>query len=439
MAPLPLSGPISMSQITTELQLGIIPLDANYSVPSSSLRTSSFEAGFYSTPDSFSEFYGYSSFSTLDTGYAASLDAVAIGVGGIVSQSDGKVVVGAQFTIANGVTRNRIARFNTDGTLDTGYNPNANNIVRGLAIQSDGKIIVGGDFTTIGGTTRNYIARLNTDGTLDTGFNPNASARLWDGYSIQSDGKIIVGGDFTTIGGTTRNRIARLNTDGTVDTGFNPNANGGIFASAIQSDGKIVIGGGFTTIGGTTRNRIARLNSDGTLDTGFNPNIPSSVYDIKILSSGKIMVGGNFNNVNGISGSNASYLVRLNTDGTVDTSWDVINFFGKDWSNPDTTGIAGPVYCIEEQSDGKILVGGRIPLVGQRYRDLDVNYIFTIVRLHPDGHLDKSFFPNPIIKRVDNLGVGITDFVILSDGIVAIGNFTEINGNTSVSRIAKLK
>ena len=68
-----------------------------------------------------------------------------------------------------------IARLNADGTLDTGFNPNANNDVYSIALQADGKILLGGRFTTIGGVQRNYIARLNADGTLDTGFNPNAN------------------------------------------------------------------------------------------------------------------------------------------------------------------------------------------------------------------------------------------------------------------------
>ena len=63
-----------------------------------------------------------------------------------------------------------------------GFDPNANGTVRVVVVQSDGKILLGGDFTTLapnGGTTvtRNHIARLNPDGTLDTAFNPSATAK----------------------------------------------------------------------------------------------------------------------------------------------------------------------------------------------------------------------------------------------------------------------
>ena len=61
-----------------------------------------------------------------------------------------------------------------------GFDPNANGTVRGVVVQPDGKILIGGEFTTLspnGGVavTRNHIARLNPDGTLDTAFNPNAN------------------------------------------------------------------------------------------------------------------------------------------------------------------------------------------------------------------------------------------------------------------------
>jgi uncharacterized delta-60 repeat protein len=82
-------------------------------------------------------------------------------------QVDGKIVVGGFFSELGGQTRNRIARLNPDGSLDTTFNPGANNSVSTLLVQVDGKIVVGGYFTTLGGQPRNYIGRLNPDGTLD--------------------------------------------------------------------------------------------------------------------------------------------------------------------------------------------------------------------------------------------------------------------------------
>src|SRR5436190_20664272 len=110
-----------------------------------------------------------------------------------------------------------------------GFDPNANNDIRVVVMQPDGKILIGGDFTTLapnGGAvvTRNHIARLNPDGTLDTAFDPNADDAVYS-IAVQADGKILAGGNIGNIGGQTRNYIARLDaTTGAADS-FDPNAN----------------------------------------------------------------------------------------------------------------------------------------------------------------------------------------------------------------------
>src|SRR5207253_188118 len=149
------------------------------------------------------------------------------------------------------------------------FDPNANGTVLAVVVQPDGKILIGGTFTTLspnGGAavTRNHLARLNPDGTLDTGFDPNATGPLGSpvvSIAVQADGKILVGGNFTTIGGQARNGIARLDaTTGAADS-FDPNANDEVDSIVVQADGKILVGGYFTSIGGQTRNYIARLDA----------------------------------------------------------------------------------------------------------------------------------------------------------------------------------
>ncbi|HNR29006.1 MAG TPA: tail fiber domain-containing protein, partial [Candidatus Dojkabacteria bacterium] len=107
----------------------------------------------------------------------------------------------------------RIARINSDGSLDTTFNPGsgANDTVTSLAIQTDGKIVIGGNFTTYNGTARNRIARINSDGSLDTTFDPGSGANDTVSFlAIQADGKIVIGGNFTTYNNASRGRIARL-------------------------------------------------------------------------------------------------------------------------------------------------------------------------------------------------------------------------------------
>ena len=269
-------------------------------------------------------------------------------------QSDGKILVGGDFTTINGTPRNMIARLNNDGSLDTSFDPGkgSDSYIYALALQEDGKILVGGFFSTFNGTASNGIVRLNSDGSLDTGFNPGTG---FDGYlyalSLQADGKILAGGVFNAFNGTTRNRVARLNNDGSLDTSFHPDLryetgnDNSVFALAIQKDGKILIAGKFCTHSRRARNRVVRLNSDGSLDTGFNPEIKfdNDIYAIALQMDGKILVGGKFS---AFKKTERNRIARLNSDGSLDMDF-----------NPGT-GFNNTVNAFTQQPDGKILVGG---------------------------------------------------------------------------------
>src|SRR5207253_1784615 len=121
-------------------------------------------------------------------------------------------------TTVNGTTRNRIARLNTDGTLDTSFlatGAGANYSVRAIVVQSDGKIVIGGEFGNYNGTYRGTIARLKPDGSLDEtfiNFNSGANSRT-GAIALQADGKVIVGGFFSTVNDVVRGGVARLIND----------------------------------------------------------------------------------------------------------------------------------------------------------------------------------------------------------------------------------
>jgi len=145
------------------------------------------------------------------TGLADSFDPDANDtVLSVAVQPDGKILAGGDFNSlspSGGVpaTRNNIARLENDGRLDQTINSSVVNTgnssyVYTTAVQPDGKILIGGNFFTVLGEPRNKIARFNTDGTLDTAFNPNADGIVLS-IAVQPDGKILVGGYFTHIGG----------------------------------------------------------------------------------------------------------------------------------------------------------------------------------------------------------------------------------------------
>jgi uncharacterized delta-60 repeat protein len=126
-------------------------------------------------------------------------------------QSDEKIIVGG-FTSLIGTFG--IGRLNSNGSLDATFNPGTgfDGIVYSTALQPDGKIIVGGSFSSFNGSSRNRIARLNSDGTLDASFSPGTgfNGDVVNSNTLQSDGKIIVEGGFSTFNGTNVSQITRL-------------------------------------------------------------------------------------------------------------------------------------------------------------------------------------------------------------------------------------
>lgn len=351
-------------------------------------------------------------------------------------QNDGKIIISGWFTFYNGISRNRIARLNTDGTLDSSFNPVFGNIdwILFSCIQSDGKIIIGGDFSILNSTTINRIARLNTDGTLDSSFNTGSGTdNSVNSISIQNDGKIIIGGNFTSFNGIVRNGIARLNINGSLDSTFNPGSgaanfgtemsNKSVNTTLIGNNGKIIIGGKFTLYNSTIRNKITQLNANGTLDFSFNAGTGANgtVNATVIQNDGKIIIGGEFSTFNGIPRNG---IVRLNVDGTVDTSFNVgTGFTG--------TGIGIQNYLIPNvatisiQNDGKIVVGGNFSTYNDNLRP-------SIIRLNTDGSRDQTFNPTAIIQG-NTLATAIQ-----SDGKILIGGTFNINNSTGNKYIARL-
>ena len=300
-------------------------------------------------------------------------------------QSDGKILVGGAFTTYNGTTSNYIIRLNTDGSKDTSFNIGTgfNNDVFNVKPQSDGKILVGGNFTSYSGITSNGIIRLNTDGSKDTSFNIGtgfSGRTIGSSYllsvrdiEIQSDGKILVGGIFGLYSGVTSNGIIRLNTDGSIDSSFNIGTgfDRQVFTLKYQSDGKILVGGAFLSYSGITSNRIIRLNTDGSVDSSFNIGTGfnlGTISGINTQTDGKIMVCGFFTAYNGVQ---AICLVRLNIDGSRDFSF----IDGAFSSN---------LYQVVIDNKGKIIVTGNFT----SYSGVTSNYI---IRLNTDGSIDSSF------------------------------------------------
>ncbi|MEX2579245.1 MAG: MBG domain-containing protein [Verrucomicrobiales bacterium] len=359
-----------------------------------------------------------------DTGFASGSGAEGNGWSNSVCvQADGKVLIGGYFTSYNGVARNRVARLNADGSLDTGFDPGsgASSSVRSVAVQADGKVLIGGWFSSYDGVTRNRIARLNGDGSLDVGFDPGTGAndRVYS-VAVQADGKVLIGGRFSSYDGVTRNRIARLNADGSLDTSFDPGsgASGTVYSVAVQADGKVLIGGWFSSYDGVTRNRIARLNGDGSLDVGFDPGTGANdrVYSVAVQADGKVLIGGRFSSYDGVA---RNRIARLNVDGSLDTGFD-----------PGSGAEGGAVQSVTIQSDGKVLIAGDfdsyngVPRRGIAWLNTDGS---LAIGFDPGSGVD-GYYDHSVSSSIQP-NASISSVALQADGKMLIGgNFTSYDG-----------
>ena len=321
------------------------------------------------------------------------------GVRGIyIDSSDNQYIVGQFNTYKTPLTPNAIMIDSQNATFSSSFNIGVQGFssqVQVFATQSDGKILAGGSFVQYSGSSSNRMIRLNKDGTIDTSFN------LGTGFNstvfniiVQPDDKIIAIGSFGTYSGSTALGIARININGTRDTtfnvgtglNFNPN-----YALALQPDGKIIIGGSFTTYSGSSAIRIARINTNGTLDTTFNTGTgfsTSTPYGFIIQPDGKIIASGNFTTY---SGSSNNYIVRINPNGTKDTTFNI------------GTGFNTTANSLNIQSDGKILAAGP-------FTSYSGSAINRIVRINPNGTRDTTF----------NVGTGLNNWTTIAPNSIAI-------------------
>src|SRR6266850_3875014 len=120
----------------------------------------------------------------------------------VIPQPDGKVIAAGRFTFANNVARNRIARFNFNGSLDTTFDPGtgADGEITAAVLQPDGRTVVAGRFTSFNGFIHNRVCRLNANGSVDQTFGLGNGINLAAlALALQSDGRIIVGGQFSQV------------------------------------------------------------------------------------------------------------------------------------------------------------------------------------------------------------------------------------------------
>lgn len=164
--------------------------------------------------------------------------------------------------------------------------------------------------------------------------------------------------------------------------------------------------------------------SDGTLDTTFNPVLAgvsagNTVLDSVRQPDGKVVLVGSFLTYNNTA---AKYVVRINIDGSIDSSFSI-------GSGPTTSGSSLQVKAVALQTDGKILIGGA-------FEQVQGQPSLAVARLNIDGTFD-STFTSPIapFNSSTNANVAVSDLAVLSDGSVLItGSFAQgMSGGSPIS------
>jgi uncharacterized delta-60 repeat protein len=379
----------------------------------------------------------------------------------IAIQSDGKIVV-AGYSYNGSIDVIALARYNTNGTLDNTFSGNGvlttvegiyAEYAQSVAIQSDGKIVVAGGILNVGGFDVR-VARYNTDGSLDNTFDTDglvvtAVTANYNDYAnavkIQTDGKIVVAG-FANSGLESNFMLLRYNTDGSLDNTFDTD---GIIADqifgtfneyanalAIQDDGKLLVTG-------ITNNSFydfvtLRFNTDGTLDPSFD-NDGVAVIDwgtstdigqataILVQTDGDIVVAG----LRDIAVDLYFAVAKYNSDGSLDNTFDSDGLV--------STGFGGSCQGMATviQPDGKILVAGgnystQNTIAIARYNN-SVQGVIIGIETPETSSENIAAYPNPFnAQTVFQTQNSLTDatFVLYNAAGQQVKKLNNISGNS---------
>lgn len=343
----------------------------------------------------------------------------------IVIQPDGKIV-------AAGTSDKdfSLARYNPNGSLDSTFDSDGkvltdingvDNIANAIALQNNGKIVVAG-YNSIGSEHDFALARYNSNGSLDSTFDGDGivvtdrdQAELCNAVAILSDGDIIAAGvtdrwfenDFMLIRYSSNGSLGFIRITSIKLHDF---AN----AIAIQPDGKIIVAGDSFNAGGTLDFSLVRYNSNLSLDTTFDYDgkVVTDIrgqdnygYALALQPDGKIVMAGT-------TGLNDFALVRYNSNGSLDSTFDGDGIVVTDFGGIDVA------KAVAIQADGKIVAAGLSNRLG--------TYDLALTRYNTNGSLDTTFDEDG--KVLTNIGT--TDYgyavALQSNGkIVAAGESDE--------------
>jgi uncharacterized delta-60 repeat protein len=322
-------------------------------------------------------------------------------INAIALQSDGKIVVGGwSIPVAGDISATyHLLRLNANGTLDAAYPKReaAGGYVSAVNMLSGNRIRIFGTLPRSGGLHLDYLLLLSDTGaTIFNLGDETVDGPIYD-LGEQSNGQLLIAGQFQHVLGVARSRVARFNLDLTLDTSFiiGAGANGVVTQLSVQADDKIVLAGKFTSFNGVPCGYLVRLNSNGPVDSSFTGSAEDQVFRMTQGGDGSVMIYGAFRTVNGAARAG---LAHLTVDGALTGAYAGL-------TNDSTT--LGTVYALARQSDGKILIGGDFTGVQGKYRG-------GFARLNPDGTLDTAFKGGIDGSYVKNIAIQADGKILLA-------------------------
>lgn len=329
------------------------------------------------------------------------------------------------FSGYNGTVKTKLCEIDLSGNIITSFSGSVNNgnpFRPSNILETPDGIYIACDFTLVNGVTANRIVRLAQDGSTDTAFNSGTGFNDYVGQiSKDSNNKIIVTGRFTSYNGVpTISRIVRLNPDGSLDTTFNitGSTNTTVSTNTIDSLGRIYVTYYGNVFNGKSQSGLIRLLSDGSVDTSFNVGLGidtplNKVNRIAIDTAGRIYLYGAVIIYNGVT---INRLVRLNENGSIDTTFNTGTGF-----NPENPTNAYGIYNITFFPDNSLLVYGE-------FTNYNGATVFRLVKIKVDGSLDTTFKFDPTNKYSPS----IIKTIFVNDKIYLFGSsLLDYSGSTS--------
>ncbi|NVN96199.1 MAG: T9SS type A sorting domain-containing protein [Bacteroidetes bacterium] len=313
---------------------------------------------------------------------------------------------------------NEYILFATSGSLGkfTYYGQNAdtawiNNVWRGNIchgfyqpyIFSDGSMLVGTDsICNIESNKKRWFMKFFSDGTVDTNFKHSPNGYVFGVVKYSSDKLLLYGGSamhgFTRYDSTQINRMCRIDTLGNIDTTFKSIFTGGSPRPLyVQNDGKIIVGAFFNIINYPSTLYIVRLNLDGSLDSTFNNfnsvnDVSYGVSSICPTTDGAYLIGGGFTQYQGYTRNN---IVKTDANGYIDTAY----FNGQDIDSVFLNGTPYVLSIVKGTNDTYYVMG-----YFTHYNGVHVNPIIRIhglsVGINEVEKENVKVYPNPTINSI---------------------------------------